>query len=443
MKNLINLGRRLPYSLKFDLKMKLTVYLFLVSLFQIQASTYSQNTRITLNLKKVSVENVLKAIENKTEFKVLYNDRQVDYERVVSVNYKKAKVSEILKDLFAKTKINYEVLDKQIVLILDSNKRLLAEVEQQKTITGTVLDDGGMPLPGASVIVKGTNSGTTTDFDGNFSINVKGNNAVLLVSYVGFETKTVSVGSKSSITVSLNASAATLDEVVVVGYGSTKKSDLTGSVSVVKTKDIQKIAVTRVDDVLQGRTGGVQISKSSGAPGGNVNIRIRGTNSITGSNQPLVVIDDFIGGDLSTVDVNDVASIQVLKDASATAIYGSRASNGVIIVTTKKGSAGVQEVSFNTFVTAGKVLRKFDLMGAGQYAEQVNAQFEVFGKKLAFTQQEIDDFKEDGGTDWQDEIFRTGITSNYRFEPKGWFRKSALFRFWRVPRYSRYCNKLI
>ncbi len=284
----------------------------------------------------------------------------------------------------------------------------------QMTITGTITDAmDNSPLIGVNVLVKGTTTGTVTDLDGRYSLDVSNTDAVLVYSYTGYANQEIVVGEQSVINVPLSPSSELLDEVVVIGYGSQKKSDLTGSVSSVNTEAIEKLAVSRVDDVLQGRSAGVLVSKVNGAPGGDVKIRIRGTNSITGNNQPLVVIDDFIGGDLSTIDMNDVQSIQVLKDASATAIYGSRASNGVVIVTTKKGQSGKPQVGFSSFFSFGQVMRKFDLMSAAQYAESVNEQFRVFGKPDAFSQEEISGFRTNGGTDWQDEVFRTGVTQNY------------------------------
>jgi TonB-linked SusC/RagA family outer membrane protein len=423
MKNLINVERNSLYALKFDLKMKLTIYLFLVSLFQIQASTYSQNTKISLELEKVSIEKVLREIESKTEFNFLYKDKQLDYKKIVSVSYKNATISKILENLFKNTKINSEVLDKQIVLVVNKNKtttpsKLVAVVEQQKTITGTVNDDSGLPLPGASVLVKGSNSGATTDFDGNFSLTVKGSAAILVVSYIGFETKNVTIGNKSTFKISLAPSAATLDEVVVIGYGTSSRKDLTGSVSQVSSKSFEDQPLSRIEDALQGRASGVTVAKTSGAPGAAAKIRIRGANSITGNNDPLVVVDGVIGGDLSTINPNDIASMDILKDASATAVYGSRGSNGVIMITTKKGS-GKSKINIDYFSTIAKVPEFLSQLGVVDFATIENARRVRVGSSPNFTTTEIDDLKTNGGTNYQDEIFKTAISNTLQISASG------------------------
>lgn len=297
---------------------------------------------------------------------------------------------------------------------------------QNILLTGKVTEVSGEPLPGANIVVKGTTKGIVTDLNGNYSLNVNSSD-VLVFSFVGYLTKEIKLTGEATLNVVLTEDSRNLDELVVIGYGSQKKSDLTGSITSVSSDKLENIAVTRIDDILQGQSSGVQIDKVNGAPGGGIKIRIRGTNSITGNNQPLVVIDEYIGGSLETLNPDDIESIQILKDASATAIYGSRASNGVVIVTTKKGSVGAPKIEFKSFVTASRVRKKFDLMNAGDYATTVNEKAEVFGKSPVFSQQEIDDFYLNGGTDWQDEVFRTGITQNYSLSAKGGSEKSKYF----------------
>ena len=211
---------------------------------------------------------------------------------------------------------------------------------QQKTITGTVTSaTDNQPLPGVNVIVKGTNTGASTDFDGNFSITVEGNNTTLSFSYVGFVLKTVVVGNQSKINVALAEDVSALEEVVVVGYGARKKSDLTGAVSSVKAEELNAFPVLNAEQALQGRAAGVVVqSNNGGEPGAPINIKIRGNTSINASSSPLIVVDGFVGA--SMPQPNDIQSMEVLKDASATAIYGSRGSNGVVLVTTKKGRSG-------------------------------------------------------------------------------------------------------
>ncbi|WP_166461107.1 TonB-dependent receptor [Flavicella sediminum] len=400
--------------------MKLTVYLFLISLFQIQASTYSQNTKISLNLKKVSIEKVLREIESKTEFKFLYNDNQVDYKKIVSVNHKKESISTILQQLFTNTKINSEVLDKQIVLVVDKKKsRTAAEIVQQKTISGTVKDDTGMPLPGASVLVKGSNSGTTTDFDGNFSLTISKNATIIVVSYVGFESQEIALGNKLSFSIKMAPSASTLDEVVVIGYGTARKQDVVGSVSQVTSKSFENQPLTRTEDALQGRASGVKVTRNSGQPGGEIKVRIRGVNSITGNNNPLVVVDGVIGGDLSSINPNDIASMDVLKDASATAIYGSRGSNGVILVSTKKGK-GKGKISVDYFLSIDNVPKYIPTLGAADFARIENSSRARVNSPAIYTDLEIAGFETNGGTNYQKELLsQQGMTQNIQLSASG------------------------
>lgn len=417
MKNLINVGEIFPYALKFDLKMKLTVYLFIISLFQIQANTYSQLTKISMDLDDVTVEKVLLAIEEKTEFKILYNDSEVDYSRKVSVNVEDELVFKILDNLFDKTKITYEIVDKQIVLLNNPSKPLTKPVVQQtKTITGTVLDDTGGPLPGASVMVQGTNVGGTTDFDGNFSLEAPLSATTIIVSYMGFKSKTVSIGDGTGISVALEPDSATLDEVIVVGYGTVKKSDVTGSISSISAKSFEDQPLARVEDALQGRAAGVSVAKQSGTPGGPVKVRIRGANSITGNNDPLVVVDGIIGGDLSTINPNDIASMEVLKDASATAIYGSRGANGVILISTKKGT-GKSKMDVDYFTSFSTVPKMLESLGAdaANFARIENSKR---GSEF-IPQSEIDELAKSGGTNYQDLLFRTAISHNLQLSMSG------------------------
>lgn len=419
MKILIMLGKRVPY-IKLDLKMKLTIYLFLISLFQIHANSYSQNTKITLELDNVSIENVLQSIETKSEFKFLYNDKEIDYKKLVSVKYKKAKISKILNDLFNNTNINYEILNKQIILISNTQKKKVKPIDNyqtdQNTVKGVVLDENGVPIPGANVIIKGTSKGVVTDFDGGFSIQASSND-ILEISFIGYKTKTVTIGNQNTLSIALTEDAGQLDEVVVIGYGTAKKSDLTGSIARVSAKSFEKQPLTRVEDALQGRAAGVTVARQSGAPGGAVKIRVRGTNSITGNNNPLVVIDGIIGGDLTTLNPNDIETMDVLKDASATAIYGSRGANGVILITTKKGSGkGKLDVEMFTSVSRiPKLLPTLQGSRAGDFARIENM---VRGNDF-IPLDEIARLDQVGGVDYQNELFQSGITNNLQLSYSG------------------------
>jgi len=286
----------------------------------------------------------------------------------------------------------------------------------QQTITGTVTDELG-PVAGANILVQGTTIGTQTDFDGNFSIEASSEN-VLVISYLGYATQNVIIGSQTTIDVKLQTDQQQLDEVVVIGYGTAKKSDLTGAVSQVSAKSFEEQPLTRVEDALQGRAAGVQVSRSGGGPGQDIKVRIRGVNSINGNNSPLIVVDGVIGGDLSTINPNDIAAMDVLKDASATAIYGSRGSNGVILVTTKKGS-GKAKVAIDVFTTFATVPKFLPTLNAPDFARIENSRRLRTGGTAIFTDAEISALEASGGTNYQDEIFQTGISKNLQLSVSG------------------------
>ncbi|MCY7358164.1 MAG: SusC/RagA family TonB-linked outer membrane protein [Rudanella sp.] len=297
-----------------------------------------------------------------------------------------------------------------------------------ETVTGRVTSETGEGLPGVSVVVKGTNRGTTTDATGSYRIAVPNTETVLVFSFVGYLSQEITIGKRNTVSISLQPDNKILNEVVVVGYGQVRKSDLTGSVSTVPVDEIRKLAVTSLDQQLQGRAAGVQITQNSGAPGGSTTIRIRGGNSIQGDNEPLYVIDgvpfknDGAGSGasfnvLSTLNPNDIETISILKDASSTAIYGSRGSNGVVIITTKRGKAGKSTINFDAYYGVQDVRRKYPVLNGRQYAQSVNDANTNEGRPAAYTPAQVDAFGE--GTDWQDEIFRQAPIQNYQLSFSG------------------------
>ncbi|SHJ81187.1 TonB-linked outer membrane protein, SusC/RagA family [Arenibacter nanhaiticus] len=355
MKKLFNLGGALCCPFKLSLKMKLSVLLTIVSLFQIHANTYSQNKEISLDISNVSLKTVINQIEAVSEFKFLLNRKDVDLNRKVSIRVEKEKITTILTELFANTNVAFEVLNKQIIL----KKREVITQSSQKSgkeknlnpsiqfqVSGTIADQQGQPLPGANIVEKGTTNGVTADFDGNFSLAVASENAVLIISYIGYATKEVAVNGQARLSVLLNEDASALDEVVITGYTAERKSDLTGAVAIVEMDEVVSQPVASVDNMLQGRVSGVELV-SSGAPGGASTLRIRGYSTIR-NNDPLYIIDGVpTTTGINLINPNDIASLQVLKDASSSSIYGSRAANGVVIITTKKGKSEVVKVSFD------------------------------------------------------------------------------------------------
>lgn len=290
---------------------------------------------------------------------------------------------------------------------------------QETAITGKVTDGKNNPLAGVSVSLKGTGTGTVTDVHGEYSLKLPDGEGSLVFSYIGFKTKEIPINGQAEINISLEASISGLNQLVVVGYGVQKKSDLTGSVSEISNSDFQQQPIIRVSDAIKGRAAGVFVQTPNGAPGAGIKIRIRGNNSINGNNDPLYVIDGFVGGDIRTINPDDIASIDILKDASATAIYGSRGSNGVVIITTKTGQANKHLIEFSAFYSMDKVSKKYDLMNGPQYMEMVNARNNATGLNPVFTRAQIDAVKSTRGTDWQNAVLQTGNTQNYELAFSG------------------------
>ncbi len=285
----------------------------------------------------------------------------------------------------------------------------------QTTVTGTVTDEQNIPLPGATVLEKGTTNGTTTDFDGNYTISVANGNAILEFSYIGYSTTEVSVNGQNNITVQLAEDATQLEDVVVVGYGIQKKSDITGAIASIKSEDFNQGVVANPGQLLQGKLAGVNVSNVSGEPGANQNIIIRGVGSLRSGTTPLFVVDGFVidnsptgiaSNPLNFINPQDIASMDVLKDASATAIYGARAANGVIVITTKKGKAGKTEMNLNVSTAFSTIANPMDVFSASEFRNQVAA----VGGTL---------FDAGASTDWQDELTRTGISNNVNLSMSG------------------------
>jgi len=327
--------------------MKLSTALLLVSTLQIFAiGGYSQNTRLTLDLGETSVGQVLSEIEDQSEFYFLFNQKLIDTERKVLISDKDQSVKEVLDHMFNGTDIEYAVFDRQIVLSPSEYLADLPSRQEPFTVTGTVLDEQGLPMIGVSISVKGTTHGTITDANGVYSIEVPSEAAVLIFSFIGYTVQEVEVGNRTEINLAMSLDVTELDELVVIGYGTVKKSDLTGAISSVSADDLEKANSTSFSDAIQGRASGVTVTQSQGAPGSSSVIRIRGIGTVN-NNEPLYVVDGVFFDDYNIINPADVESIEVLKDASAQAIYGSRAANGVILITTKKGKEGRNDFHFN------------------------------------------------------------------------------------------------
>lgn len=394
--------------------MKISIFLLFVSVLELFASgTYAQNTRLTLSMKNASIEDVLQEIESQSEFNFFFNNQYIDVSIIVDVKAKSEPVCDILDQMFSKTDITYQVMGKQIVLF-EKKENYSNTVEQQPSkISGTITDEDGKPLAGVTIQVKGSDAGTITDENGAYEISDVQEGSVLTFSFIGYDTQEVLVGKQTVINLSMKLDILGLEEVVVIGYGTIKKSDLTGSVSSVKGDNIDSYpAVTNVMNKLTGHTTGVYVMQNSGEPGSAFSVQIRGANSIKGSNEPLYVLDGFLtnGSSLNMLNSLDIESIEVLKDASATAIYGSRGANGVVLITTKQGKSGKTTIEFESSFGSQSLSKKLDNMSATEYAQLYNEQAVNDGLEPYFSEAEISAFG--SGFDWQDFIFQNAFISN-------------------------------
>jgi TonB-linked SusC/RagA family outer membrane protein len=331
------------HSGKIFLKMKLTIMFIMAGIIQVVAiNSYSQTTRLTFELKSASVADVLKEIENQSEFYFAYDKDAINLDRKLDLTAKNLLVEEILDQLFRETNVKYKITDRHIIL------STLELVEPQKSVSGKVTDNSGSTLPGVSVVVKGTTNGVITDNNGKYSLSNLPENATLLFSFVGMKTQEIKVGTQTSINVMLADEAIGIEEVVAIGYGTAKRRDFTGSVSSVNMK-ISPVAMfpnSNALESLKGSVAGLNIGATN-ISGGEPSVLIRGQRSISGTNSPLIVVDGIIFlGSISDINPNDIESFDILKDAVSASVYGSRSANGVILITTKKGTTTKPQISF-------------------------------------------------------------------------------------------------
>ena len=376
------------------------------------------------------LDKALKSIEKSTDFRFSYNDDRLDKSTRVKVLGSNVSVAELLTQIAAQAQVSFRRINKNIVVFKGGAKTspVTEELSEAPTkiIKGLVTDENGGPLPGATVAVKGTTIGTVTDSNGNYTLSAPDDAETLIVSFIGYVTEEIPLNGRSEVDVTMFPDITALQEIIVVGYGTQKKTDITGSIAVVDAEEMNKQIDQNVQSLLQGRVAGLVINPSSGAPGAGVNVNIRGSSSANAGAGPLYVIDGVqvgggsrnsaIGADqpispssspLSLLNPQDIESIQVLKDASATAIYGARGANGVIIITTKKGSYNQRnQVTVSSYVGVQNLHAKMDLMNGTQHAEYLNDFLTATGNAPAFTESEIAAMGD--GTDWQDEITRGG-----------------------------------
>lgn len=407
--------------LKIARIMKLTTALLLFACLQVSANGWSQE-RITLKMNAAEIKKILLTIEKRSDYRFLFTEDAVKGKPKVSVDVVEATVSEILDKILANTGIAYKILGTNLV-VLKEGTTAVEIAEQEIKLTGKVTAATGEPLAGVSVTVKGTRSGTTTDANGNFSLTVP-DDAVLVFSSVGYETTEMSVAGKTSLSVSLKVSEKIQDAVVVIGYGSARKKDLTGSVASVSGAELSKQPVLTATQAVQGKVAGVQVI-TSGDPNALPIIRIRGTGTMLAGANPLYVVDGIINDDIRNINSADIVSMEILKDASATAIYGMRAANGVILLTTKKGKPGRQVISYDATVGVKEATSLVNMAGANQYAGYINEASVYYGSGDSIVTQSM--LSNGGNTDWYDEILKRGFFQNHNLSLSGGSEKINYF----------------
>lgn len=406
--------------------MKLSVFLLVCSIGLAQAAdSYAQKATVSLEMRNQTVKDVLDEIEEQSDFSFFFNIKHVDLQRKVSVVANKSDIFKVLKIVFAGTDVRYSVVDKKIILSTEKQESLTVQ-QKGKVITGVVKDQNGEPVIGANVVEKGTTNGSITDIDGKFSLTVS-DKAIIQVSYIGYTGQELSVGNQSNLAIVLKEDSQSLDEVVVVGYGVQKKVNLTGSVSSVSSEELAERPQPNVQNMIQGKIAGLQIVSNSAQPGRDSgSILIRGKGSFGADSAPLILVDGVVG-ELSTLSPEDIESISVLKDAASASIYGARAANGVILVTTKKGKAGKTQVSYSFNYGWQQATNLGDqIWDSATYMEMFNQMTDRMGGRTKYSQEMIDRYKDPNRNrelypdyNWMEETFKTGHTMTHNLSVNG------------------------
>jgi TonB-dependent starch-binding outer membrane protein SusC len=357
---------------KILIRMKLTFLFLLTGLIAVSASTYSQNTRLDLKVKDNSIIELFKEIENRSEFYFFYQKEELAELENVSIDVTKAKVTEILDEALSGTNLEYKIIDRYIIVRKDGEglDEIKSNSDDQKSITGSVNDEAGQPLPGVTIVIKGSTNGTVTNMDGNYSISNVPENATLVFSFVGMKTIEVPVEGKSVVDVIMEDETIGIDEVVAIGYGTARKKDLTGALTRINADDKATQPNINAVQTMRGSVAGLRVT-DNGKAGSDGSIVIRGYTSITANNEPLIVLDGIpmVGSKLSDISSNDIESIDILKDASSAAIYGSRATNGVILITTKRGKDSKPVLNYSGYYGFSDFARTPNIMGPDAYLQ--------------------------------------------------------------------------
>jgi TonB-linked SusC/RagA family outer membrane protein len=396
---------------KLFLVLKFSTIILIVFALNTNAGIFSRDTKFELSLSNVSIKDVLREIESQSDITFLYNNSDLDVSKIVSINGPDLEITEILNKIFKDTNIGYIIKDKQIILI---NKET-AQEDTLVTLSGKVIDSQtSIGLPGVTVVQKGTSTGTISDADGNYTINVTKNSKVSF-SYVGYVTEEIVADRTQTRDITMVLDILSLSEVVVIGYGVVDKQDLTGAVTVVNEEDLIKTPAININEALQGKAAGVHIVANSGTPGAGVTVRIRGIGTTTNSD-PLYVVDgiQMSPDEVDFINPEDIENFSILKDASATAIYGSKGANGVVLITTKEGKAGKNRINFNYYYGIQENIRTMDMMNADEFVQTWNQLATGAARIDTSTYRDLY-----ANTNWFDEVFRTAPMQNYYLSVSG------------------------
>lgn len=410
-------------------KMKLLIAFFFTGLLAVSASTYSQQARLNLKLAEATVQEVFKQIEENSEFVFFYNEDYIDVSRKVNIDVKNKTVEEILGEVLRGTNNTFKVYDRQIVILSPDPDESAVTTEtalkaaQKITISGTVKDVNGLPLPGVAVVVKNTAIGMTTDQEGKYSLQVPEGSRSLLFSFVGMKVQEVPISGQSVINVVMEEETIGIEEVIAVGYGVMRKRDIAGAISSIKTDDVKAGIITNTAQLLQGRAAGVLVRQNNAEPGGGISVRVRGSSSISSNNDPLYVIDGFQTTIGNQINPNDIETIEVLKDAASTAIYGARGANGVVIITTKQGAEGHFSVDYNYSLATKSLYNPWDLMDAQDYINYAMKKWEDDGSQGNAPYTEAQRAYKGPGTDWINEATRSASTQTHQISISGGTKK--------------------
>jgi TonB-linked SusC/RagA family outer membrane protein len=399
---------------KIMLVMKLTLIFLIAALIQVKAAVNAH--MLTIQENNISLSKLFTEIHKQTGYTFLYTEEMLAESKNINVKFKNAPLKKVLESVFSTQPLTYVIKDEVIVIKRKSEPIKTTLALPPADVKGKILDEKGIPMPGVTIRIKNSNTITTSGNNGEFVIKDVPENTILVISYVGYITQEIKADAQSEMTVKLSLKLDELSEIIIVGYGTTRREDLTGSVATIGKKELKNVPITRVDQMLQGKAAGVQVTSISGAPGSGSSIRIRGGNSITAGNEPLYVIDGLIGGgDINLINPEDIESMVVLKDASSTAIYGARGANGVILITTKKGTIGQDNINFDAYTGWQKIPKLIPMLNATQFAQLANESAIDEGQPAPYA----DPQSLGEGTNWQKEISRVAPMQNLTLSASG------------------------